>query len=169
MPGTQIKSSVLNELQRQLNYELGAAHAYQALAVWCKDQYFDGFAAFFQKQVIEERVHAQKIIDHLLDRSVLPELGSLSAPKGRFNSILDVAKQAQTMEQTNTAGIHAAYAAAVQEGDLPAQVLLHWFINEQVEEEAWTDEMVERTERAGCAGGLSDLDRHIERYLTGDA
>ena len=55
MPGTQIKSSVLNELQRQLNYELGAAHAYQALAVRCKDQYFDGFAAFFQKQVIEER------------------------------------------------------------------------------------------------------------------
>ena len=168
MPGTPIKSSALDELQRQLNYELGAAHAYQALAVWCKDRHFHGFASFFQKQVIEERAHAQKIIDHLLDRGALPELGAISAPKGRFDTLLDVAKQAQTMEQANTAGIHAAYGAAVKEGDLPAQVLLHWFINEQVEEEAWTDEMVERTERAGCSGGLSDLDRHIERYLTSD-
>jgi ferritin len=32
-------------------------------------------------------------------------------------------------------------------------------------EEAWCLEMVERVERASCAGGLSDLDRHIERYL----
>ena len=167
MPGTPIKPFVRDELQRQLNYELGAAHAYQALAVWCKDKHFLGFSSFFQKQALEERVHAQKMIEHLLDRGVLPELGALSAPKGKFESILDVAKQAQTMEQINTAGIHAAYAAAVKDGDLPAQVFLNWFVSEQVEEEARTDEMVERTERAGCSGGLSDLDRHIERYLTG--
>jgi ferritin len=42
---------------------------------------------------------------------------------------------------------------------------MQWFVNEQVEEEAWCLEMVERVERASCAGGLSDLDRHIERYL----
>jgi hypothetical protein len=28
--------------------------------------------------------------------------------------------------------------------------------------------MVERVEAATCAGGLLDLDRHIERYLEGD-
>jgi len=31
---------------------------------------------------------------------------------------------------------------------------------------AWTDEMIERVRDASCAGGLGDLDRHIERYLT---
>jgi ferritin len=41
------------------------------------------------------------------------------------------------------------------------------FIKEQVEEEAWCLEMVERVQAANCAGGLSDLDRHIERYLEG--
>jgi len=44
-------------------------------------------------------------------------------------------------------------------------VLLHWFINEQVEEEAWAAEMVDRVQAATCAGSVSDLDRHIERYL----
>ena len=73
------------------------------------------------------------------------------------------------MERTNTEGINAVYEAALAAKDYPAQVLMHWFINEQVEEEAWCLEMVERVQAASCAGGLSDLDRHIERYLEPEA
>ena len=169
MPGIPIKPLVLSELQRQLNHELGAAHAYHAISVWCAEQHFQGFASFFEKQASEERLHAQKIIRHLLNRGILPELGSIPAPQGRFESILEVAKQAQSLEQKNTAGINSAYQVAFTEADLPAQVLLHWFINEQVEEEAWADELVARVTRAACSGGLSDLDRHIERYLGGQS
>jgi ferritin len=45
---------------------------------------------------------------------------------------------------------------------------MQWFITEQVEEENWADEMVDRVQRANCAGGLGELDRHIERYLSED-
>lgn len=169
MPGIPIKPAVLAELQRQLNQELGASHAYTALAVWCVDRNFKGFARYFYKQSAEERVHSQKFIDHLLDRGVVPELRQLPAPQGQFDHLLAVARQAQQMERDNTAGVNAAYEVAVREKDYPAQVLLHWFINEQVEEEDWTDEMVERVEAASCAGALSDLDRHIERYLNDEA
>jgi ferritin len=166
MPGIPIKPAVLTELQRQLNHELGAAHAYTALAVWCVDQNLKGFARYFYKQAGEEREHAQKFIDHLLDRNEVPELSALPAPKTKFKSIMDVARQAQSMEEANTVGINKCYEAAVEARDYPAQVLLHWFIAEQQEEEDWADEMVERIEAASCAGGMSDLDRHIERYLT---
>ena len=63
------------------------------------------------------------------------------------------------------ADLQASFEAAVAAKDIPAQVLMHWFVNEQVEEESWTAEMVERVQSATCAGSLSDLDRHIERYL----
>lgn len=169
MPGIAIKPTVLNELQRQTNHELGAAHAYIALAVWCYDQNFKGFARYFYKQAAEEREHAQKFMDHLLSRGVMPELSDLPAPKTRFGGLIEVARQAQAMERANTAGINRCYEAAMKEGDYPAQVMLHWFIAEQQEEEDWTDEMVERVDQANCAGGLSDLDRHIERYLEDDA
>jgi ferritin len=69
------------------------------------------------------------------------------------------------MELNNTQGIHAVYEAALAAKDYPTQVMIQWFITEQVEEEAWCMEMVERVQAASCAGGLSDLDRHIERYL----
>src|SRR6266498_3392786 len=122
MPGIAIKSGVLSELQRQLNHELSAAHNYHALALWCEDQNFKGFARYFHKQSAEERVHAHKFIDHLMDRGVVAELGQIPAPKAKFKSLMDIAKQAQAMEQANTAGINAVYEAAIKEKDHPAQV-----------------------------------------------
>ena len=153
------------ELNRQLNHEFGAAHGYRALSVWCEDQNLKGFAAYFAKQVGEEHGHAEKISAHLIDRNVMPELAAIPAPKQNFKSLLEVAEQAQAMEHANTQGINAVYEAALAAKDYPAQMLMHWFINEQVEEEAWCLEMVERVQTASCAGSLSDLDRHIERYL----
>jgi ferritin len=166
MPGLTLKPAVAAELQRQFNHELSAAHAYLALAAWCAEKNLKGFAAYFHKQAGEERAHAQKFMSHLLDRGALPELAAIAAPKTKFESLLDVAKTARAMEQENTKGIHQAYQAAAKEQDLPAQVTLQWFITEQVEEEAWCDEMVERVEAAGSPGGQTQLDRHIDRLLT---
>jgi ferritin len=169
MQKSKIPAKVLTELNRQLNYELGAAHSYRALSLWCADQNLKGFAAFFAKQTGEEHEHAEKIAGHLTDRGAQPELAAIAAPRQNFQSLLEVAQQAQVMEQANTAGIHAVYEAALAAKDYPAQVLMHWFINEQVEEEAWTAEMVERVQSATCAGSVSDLDRHIERLLADEA
>ena len=169
MSATGIKPTVVAELQRQMNHEYGAAHAYTALAAWCAGKDLKGFARYFHKQAGEEHGHARRFADHLVDRGVTPELREVAAPRTRFESVLDVAKHARSMEQANTQGIYEVHAAATREGDLPAQVLLHWFISEQVEEEAWCDEMVGRVEAAGSPGGLMALDHHIERYLAESA
>lgn len=165
MAKTNIAPKVLTELNRQFNYELGAAHAYLAMSVWCAAQNFKGFAGFFAKQSSEEREHAEKLGKHLLDRGATPELAAVAAPKQDFRKLLDVVEQAQAMEQANTRGINAVYEAALAAKDYPAQVLMHWFINEQVEEEAWTAEIVGRVQAATCAGSLLDLDRHVEKIL----
>jgi len=168
MPKSSIPAKVLQELNRQLNHELSAAHNYLALSLWCTARNFTGFASYFAKQAGEERAHAEKMIDHVIDRGAAPQLAALPVPPADFSSLLDVALQAQTMEQANTKGINAVYEAALEARDYPAQVLMHWFINEQVEEEAWCDEMIDRVKAASCAGSLSDLDRHIERHLAGE-
>ena len=165
----KIPAKLLSELNRQLNQELSAAHSYRALSLWCEDQNFKGFARFFAKQGAGEQGHASKFSEHLIARGVLPELSAVPAPKLEFKSLLDVARHAQNMEHNNTLGINSVYEAALAAKDYAAQVVLQWFINEQVEEEAWCLEMVERVQAASCAGGLSDLDRHIERYLADDS
>jgi ferritin len=165
MAKTNIPAKVLTELNRQFNHELSASHAYLALSAWCAARNLKGFAGFFSKQAGEEREHAEKLIQHVLDRGSVPQLAAIAAPKQDFDSLLKVAEQAQKMEQTNTQGINAVYEAALVSKDYPAQVLMHWFISEQVEEETWAAEMVDRVRGATCAGSLSDLDRHIEKLL----
>jgi ferritin len=168
MHPSKIPAKVLTELNRQFNQELSAAHSYRALSIWCEAQNLTGFAGYFAKQAAEEHVHAEKISAHIIDRDAMPKTTAIAAPKYDFKSLLEVASHAQAMEQSNTQGINSVYEAALGARDYPAQVLMQWFINEQVEEEAWCFEMVERVQAATCAGALSDLDRHIERYLTGD-
>lgn len=165
MPKIAIKPATLAALKAQYNDELTNAHAYEAMSIWLKKQNYKGFAEYFHTQSSEEREHAEKIAEHLLDRGEAPETGALPAPKTGFASLIEVAKLAQTMEGETTARINAIYEAAVKEGDYPAQLLMQWFIGEQVEEEAWTDEMVDLIANATCAGGLNSLDRHIVKIL----
>jgi ferritin len=165
MPKSKIPQKIAEELNRQLNQELAAAHSYLALSVWCDVKNLKGFGKYFVKQMGEERTHAERILKHLTDRGETAELAAVPAPKQEFRTLLEVAQQAQAQERANTLGINAVYEAAVAAKDYPAQVLMHWFINEQVEEEDWAAEMVERIQEATCAGSLSTLDRHIERYL----
>lgn len=156
---------VITALEQQAAHELFAAQCYLALACWCEVQQYSGFASFFTKQAGEERAHADKFLKHLTDRDVVPKLTALAAPPQSFSSLVEVAQAACDLERANTEGIHAAYEAALAEKDYPAQVMLHWFISEQVEEEAWSGKLLVKTRQAGCAGAMMNLDRHIEKIL----
>ena len=58
--------------------------------------------------------------------------------------------------------IHDLYDLAVSEHDYPAQVLLNWFVSEQVEEEKSATEIVERLRMAGRdTAALLMLDKEL--------
>lgn len=161
-----MNEKIITALEKQAAHEFLASYSYTAMACWCETNQFSGFASFFKKQAGEEQEHAGKFLKHLLDRGVLPKLHAIAAPETGFRSLIDVAQAAYDFERANTSGIHAAYEAALAEKDYPAQVMLHWFINEQVEEEAWSDKLLSKTRGATCAGALMNLDRHIEKILS---
>jgi ferritin len=160
---------IIAELEKQANQEWLAAQAYLAMAYWCDVHQHGGFANFFHQQAKDEQGHAGKILQHLTDRDVVPTIGAIAAPTVDFQNLVEVAQAAYNFERANTAGIHAMYEVALAEKDYPAQVLLHWFINEQVEEEAWSDKLLVKTREATCAGALLNLDRHLAKILKGDS
>ena len=51
-----------------------------------------------------------------------------------------------------TASIHSLYEVALKEKDYPAQVMLQWFITEQVEEEKNAAEIVAQLELVEARG-----------------
>ncbi len=157
--------AVISEIERQATHELFASQSYLALAYWSDVRQYSGFAEFFHLQVQEEREHADKFLKFLADRDVVPVIGQIAAPRTSFNNLIEAAKLVYDLERANTAGIHKAYEAALAAKDYAAQVMLHWFINEQVEEEAWSDKMLVKVQEATCPGALQMLDRHILKEL----
>ena len=152
-------------LNRQVSHEFFASINYEALAVWCQANEYNGFAGFFRKQADEEREHARRFADHMDDRGMATEIEALDAPKTEFKKLIDVALHAQALERRNSELIAECYAAAVSSGNPGSLPFLLEFINEQVEEESWAESMVVLVRRADCPGSAFDLDRHIEKVL----
>ena len=77
----------------------------------------------------------------------------LQAPPVEFGGPLQVFEGALKHEQLVTSKIHALYEMAQSSKDYATEVMLHWFISEQVEEEASAGEVVERIKAVGDQGG----------------
>jgi len=144
-----MSKKMLSALTEQITMELSASHSYLAMAGWFESQNLPGMAAWMQLQSNEERAHALKFFAFVVDRGEDVVLGSIAEPQAVFGSALDVFEQALGQEKSVTASINGLYTIANSEGEYEAIPLLTWFINEQVEEEASIDQVVQDLRRAG--------------------
>lgn len=157
-----ITPTVQETINEQINKELHSAYIYLSMSAYFASRNLPGFAHWMRVQSGEEVVHAMKLFDHLLDRGGRVALTAIAEPPKEFESPLQAIDAAYHHEQKVTASIHRLYEAALKENDYPAQVMLHWFIEEQVEEEKNTSEIVERLKIIGDhPGALLALDREL--------
>jgi ferritin len=89
-------------------------------------------------------------------------LHAIDKPPVEFTSALDVFEQTLSHEEKVTSLIHDLYAQALEENDYASQVFLHWFVDEQVEEEANVTEILGQLKMVGDKPqGLLLLDRAL--------
>jgi ferritin len=146
-------------VNEQINKELYSSYLYLSMAAYFANKNLPGFSKWMHVQAGEEREHAMKLYEHLEDRGGRVLLKAIEAPKTEWASNLEAFKDAAAHEAKVTASIYALYELALREKDYPAQVLLQWFINEQVEEEKNAAEIVanlELIEERGTAVLLLD-------------
>jgi len=122
-------------LNRQFQLELFSSHLYLAMSAWSEAQNLPGFARWLRIQADEERAHAMKIYDYLLDQGVQPVVPAVEAPPASYPSIQDVFRGVVEHEKKITAALHELQGLAFELKDYATQALLSWFIQEQVEEE----------------------------------
>jgi len=146
----------------QVTLEFASSYAYLQMAAFFDDADLPGFANWMRQQAEEERIHAMKFFDFVLDRGNHVELRSIPAPSSAYTSPLSVFEASLAHEQKVTASIHNLYAQAMEEKDYESLPLLHWFISEQVEEEASVSQLIEQIAMAGDNGAaLLLLDREL--------
>jgi len=130
-----IGKAMQDAMNDQINKELFSSYLYLSMAAYFENKNLMGFAHWMRVQEGEEREHAMKFYDFILERGGQVVLKAIDAPATTWNSNLELFREVAKHEGEVTASINTLYELALAEKDYPAQVMLQWFINEQVEEE----------------------------------
>lgn len=146
----------------QIVKEMFSSNIYLSMAAYFEDENFPGFANWMRIQSQEEMEHAMKMFDYLINRGAKPIIGQIDKPEDNWENPLHVFNDALAHEKKVTAWINELYELAIEDKDYATQSFLKWFIDEQVEEEASTTEIVERLKLVkDNPGGLFMMDREL--------
>jgi len=159
MPMSAALQRAMND---QIQKEFYAHYLYLAMSAWFEERNFEGFAKWMRIQADEERTHAMRIFDFVLDRGGKVRLEAIPEPGAKWKTALEVFDDARKHEAMVSGSINDLYARATSEKDYASQVMLQWFITEQVEEEKTSTSLAERLRLVGeSATGLIILDRQF--------
>jgi ferritin len=157
-----MNSDLLNGLNEHLKLEFRASHEYLAMAIWLAEHDLPGFSKWMRQQSSDELMHAQRLIDHLVERDQRVILPAIDAPPTGWKSAEALCAHVLKNEQDVTASINNLYALAEKAKDRPATVMLQWFVTEQMEEEAAARALLGRIRLAGNSGvGLLMIDQEL--------
>ena len=146
---TTISDTIATMINEQINAELYSAYLYQEIADFYHGKGLPGFARWFDKQAQEELEHAKKFIDYLRHYGKKVVLQDVKAPQAVLQDIRDGLKLQVEHEGEVTSLIDKIMDQAILEKDYRTQSFLKWFIDEQVEEESHSAELLERYDLYG--------------------
>ncbi|UCG61143.1 MAG: ferritin [Candidatus Zixiibacteriota bacterium] len=156
-----ISQKVADKLNEQVKNEFFANWTYLSMAYAFESMNLKIFAKWFFKQAEEEREHAEKIAQYLLDQGAEVKLTALDKPQTGFKSAEEIVAGAVAHEKQVTRNIHDLVDLARAEKDHATENFLQWFIEEQVEEVASTTELLEMVKMAQGPGQLFVLENRL--------
>jgi ferritin len=155
-------------LNEQVKWEFYSGYLYLSMSAYFHNAGLPGFAHWMRLQAQEELQHAVKFYDFLLEHGEAVRLAAVDAPAASWKNPLDVFEKTLEHERGVTARINKLATLARKEGDFSVEIFLHWFITEQVEEEASVNDVLSRLKLIKGEGhGLFLLDKELgARVLT---
>ncbi|MBC7190564.1 ferritin [Candidatus Aerophobetes bacterium] len=158
----QVKEKLNQALNRQINRELYSAYLYLSMSSWFEAVNLKGFSQWMRVQAKEEVGHAMKIYDFVVKRGGRVILSQIESPPSSWNSPLSAFEDVYEHEKKVTQMIHELLSLARAENDPATEVFLHWFVEEQVEEEDSASFIVAQLKAAKDApGALFMLDKKL--------
>ncbi len=149
-------------LNEQVHAEFYSFYLYLSVAAHFADRHLDGFSHWMRVQAQEELNHAMKLFDYLTERGAVVDLMAIDAPPRSWGSPAAAIEAVLQHERHISARINALVDLAGAENDHASTVLLHWYVNEQVEEEATADTLFHQVKMVeDSPHGLLMIDREL--------
>jgi ferritin len=129
-----ISRELATAFNEQIGHEFGASLQYVSIAAHFNQRHLTLLAKLFFTQAEEERRHALKFVQYLLDTKGEMRIPAIPAPTSTFASAEEAVQAALNWEEEVTRQITGLMGMAVKQNDYLAQSFLQWFIDEQLEE-----------------------------------
>jgi len=156
---TEKMQSALND---QLNKELFSSYLYLSMAAYFEAESYSGMARWMYLQAEEEHQHALKFYDYLIKVGGRVKFTAIEEPQFEWESPAAAFQAAFEHEQFISKSINELVDLAMNEKDHATATFLHWFVDEQVEEEATVSEIVDNFKMIGDSkSALFMLDREL--------
>jgi ferritin len=157
-----MKTKVEGALNEQIHAEFFSFYLYLSVSAYFTTEHLDGFAHWMRIQAQEEFGHAMKLFDYLNERGGKVKLAALDAPQVQWKSASDAVGAVLNHERHISERINDLVDLANSEKDHATTVVLHWYVNEQVEEESTADTLYHQVKMLeDSPHGLLMLDREL--------
>lgn len=165
-----ITKKVEEAINKQINAEFWSAYLYLSMSAYYSSVGLSGFANWMRVQWQEEVSHALKFFDYLVERGGTPILTAIDDVQKKWDTPLAAFEEVQKHEQHVTSLINNLMDVAIEEKDHATKSMLQWYVDEQVEEEANAQTIVDNLRLVGGKGdGLLLLDRELKLRVFVDA
>jgi len=154
-------------INKQINAELYSAYLYLSMAAYFESTNLPGFAKWMELQAEEEKQHAMKLYHYVIERGGRVILDAIQKPQSEWKSPLDVFEAVYAHEKHVTELIYNLMDMAKSEKDYASEVMLHWFVKEQVEEEANASSILEHIKMVkDSVNGILQYDKMLGKRGT---
>lgn len=157
-----ISQKLQDAINDQIAFEIYSALTYKAMQAYFEAEDLPGFANWMDVQYQEELFHANKFFNYVCEIGGRAAMLPIDGARNNYASPLEAFRVTLEHEQEVTGRIGKLMDLAKQENDHAAQIMLQWFITEQIEEEASASLIIKKLERVeGDGRGLLMLDQEL--------
>lgn len=139
-----INERMQNEINDQINAEFWSAYLYLSMSAWFTQKNLPGFANWMYVQYQEEISHGMKMFRYIHERGGEVKLKPIAKVDTAWKSAADAFQATLNHERKVTSLINGLMDTAHELRDYATINFLNWYIDEQVEEEANAEELLNK-------------------------
>lgn len=165
-----LKQKMQDAYNEQINRELYSSYLYLSMCAYAQSIGLPGVANWMKVQAKEELTHANKFFDYVLERNGKVELKAIEAVPTEFGNVIEIFEKVQEHEQYVSESINKLVDVSIEVSDHASRSMLMWFVDEQVEEEANVQTILDELKMVeGKGQGLYLIDKELSTRVFVDA
>jgi len=144
-----LNKNVESALVAQIEKEAFSSNLYLAMASWAENNGLKGTSDWLYAQADEERLHMLKFVKYVNERGGKSVISAIQKPQSEFKNVVELFKEVLKHEQFVSQSINDIVGVCYENKDFTTVSWIQWFVNEQIEEEASVQTILDKLHLLG--------------------